>query len=406
MAAVTPEQRAADREARRDEIKYFQDKRSVGASECAWRIYSFDMNNRYPPVQRLTVHLENGQTCYHPTGESREALAQRVAAGPPATTLTAWFQWNRDHHDQPSVHYLYPDMPAHCVYNKSNKSWKERSRGAPSVGRVYSIQPSAGEAYYLRLLLYNEHSRGRTSFDDLLTYNGTEMGSYRDVCREIGLLADDAEYDGTMADAAQSGMPSSIRELFVSILLFCEPSDPKGLFEKYWSDMGEDFKHALERNRIDTIEVTDEVVQTRVLMDLQDRLASQHKTLGHFGMPQVEPHLRDIVIRLDHTLQLAMLPREIREELSYDAEAEKAKAESNMRQLTDAQRLIVDAIKQAIDEKTNKAVFVQAIAGAGKTFVLNTLLSYVRGEGKVALAAATSGIAATLLQGGRTSHHS
>ena len=404
MAALTPEQRAADREAQRDEINYFQDKRSVGASECAWRIYSFDMNNRYPPVQRLTAHLENGQTCYHENGEERDDLARRVAAGPPATTLTAWFDSNRAHHDQPSVHYLYPDMPAHCVYNKSTKAWKERARGAPSVGRVFSIQPSAGDAYYLRLLLYNEHSRGKTSFNDLLTYNGIRMVSFRDVCREIGLLADDAEYDGTMSDAVQSGMPSSIRELFVSILLFCEPADPRGLFEKYWSGMGEDLKHALERNRIDTTEVTDDVVRTRVLMDIHDRMASHGKTLEQFGMPEIEPELRNIVIRFDNTLRLARLPREIREELSYDADAEKERAETSMGSLTDDQRLIVAAIKEAVDEATPKAVVVQAIAGAGKTFVLNTLLSYVRGKGEVALAAATSGIAATLLQGGRTAH--
>ena len=55
------QQRDADRAARRDEINYFQDNRSVGACEAVWRIYGFDMADMYPSVLPLPVHLENGQ---------------------------------------------------------------------------------------------------------------------------------------------------------------------------------------------------------------------------------------------------------------------------------------------------------------------------------------------------------
>src|SRR5580698_7347111 len=48
--------------------------------------------------------------------------------------------------------------------------------------------------------------------------------------------------------------------------------------------------------------------------------------------------------------------------------------------------------------------FVDAPGGTGKTFVFNTLLALVRKEGDIALAVATSGIAALLLEGGRTAH--
>ena len=43
--------------------------------------------------------------------------------------------------------------------------------------------------------------------------------------------------------------------------------------------------------------------------------------------------------------------------------------------------------------------------GTGKTFVLDTLLSYVRGLGEVALCCASSGVAAALYPGGRTAHN-
>ena len=48
---------------------------------------------------------------------------------------------------------------------------------------------------------------------------------------------------------------------------------------------------------------------------------------------------------------------------------------------------------------------MQADVGCGKTFTFNALLAAVRGRGQVALAVATSGIAATLMEGGRTAHN-
>jgi ATP-dependent DNA helicase PIF1 len=52
----------------------------------------------------------------------------------------------------------------------------------------------------------------------------------------------------------------------------------------------------------------------------------------------------------------------------------------------------------------NRAHFVDASGGCGKTFVFNLLLAAVRCEGHVALAVASSGIAALLLDGGTTAH--
>ena len=49
-------------------------------------------------------------------------------------------------------------------------------------------------------------------------------------------------------------------------------------------------------------------------------------------------------------------------------------------------------------------MFLNAPGGTGKTFLLNLLLAEVRYRGKIALAVASSGIAATLLDGGRTAH--
>ncbi|CAB3233342.1 unnamed protein product [Arctia plantaginis] len=51
-----------------------------------------------------------------------------------------------------------------------------------------------------------------------------------------------------------------------------------------------------------------------------------------------------------------------------------------------------------------KIFFLDASGGTGKTFITNLILAKVRSQGKLALAVASSGIAATLLAGGRTAH--
>ena len=49
-------------------------------------------------------------------------------------------------------------------------------------------------------------------------------------------------------------------------------------------------------------------------------------------------------------------------------------------------------------------IFLDAPGGTGKTYLTNLLLAKVRSTGRVALAVGSSGIAATLLSGGKTAH--
>ena len=57
-----------------------------------------------------------------------------------------------------------------------------------------------------------------------------------------------------------------------------------------------------------------------------------------------------------------------------------------------------------IDQDEGGLIFLEAPGGTGKTFLLNLLLAAVRVKKQIALAVASSGIAATLLKGGKTAH--
>ncbi|GFU77444.1 ATP-dependent DNA helicase [Trichonephila clavipes] len=59
---------------------------------------------------------------------------------------------------------------------------------------------------------------------------------------------------------------------------------------------------------------------------------------------------------------------------------------------------------RAITEQSGGLFFIDAPGGTGKTFFLSLILVTIRSQNNIALAIASSGIAATLLDGGRTTH--
>ena len=78
--------------------------------------------------------------------------------------------------------------------------------------------------------------------------------------------------------------------------------------------------------------------------------------------------------------------------------------QANQPKLVPDQRVAYDEVINSINNGEGKAFFLDAPGGTGKTFLINLLLAYVRSIGRVAIAVASSGIAATLLTGGRTAH--
>ena len=236
-------QQAADRAARRDEIKYYQDNRSVGACEAAWRIFGFDIADHSPAVLPLPVHLENGQRVYFTDEGDAMAAAE---GGAPETPLTAWFRWNMTCADDEK--YAYCDMPMHCVWNKQNKMWTKRiTNRQGAVGRVYAVSPTIGELFYLRLLLHHPASTGATSFERLKqTPDGIQHGTFRSACASLGIIGNDNEWEYALRDAIDIAMPWQIRHLFVQILTSCEVSSPLAIFRAFAEPMSDDFRHKLQ----------------------------------------------------------------------------------------------------------------------------------------------------------------
>jgi len=88
----------------------------------------------------------------------------------------------------------------------------------------------------------------------------------------------------------------------------------------------------------------------------------------------------------------------------YDKNQLQEFVEINLLKLVDDQKYAFNAITESVLNHQRKVFFLNAPGGTGKTFLINFLLAQIRSSGKVALAVASSGIAATLFSGGRTAH--
>ena len=104
-----------------NEISNLQDARYVSASEAGWRLFSFDIVDRNPPVVRLAVHLPKHHTVYFEEGREQEA-ALRPA---PGMKLTEWFKANKKY---PSArHIRYHLFPRYLKWKTRTKSWSTRA---------------------------------------------------------------------------------------------------------------------------------------------------------------------------------------------------------------------------------------------------------------------------------------
>jgi len=85
----------------------------------------------------------------------------------------------------------------------------------------------------------------------------------------------------------------------------------------------------------------------------------------------------------------------------YDVATQAAIRNERVPQLNFEQRVVYDNVMAAVD---CRAFFVDGLGGIGKTFLYSCLLSIMRAQGRVAIVVASSGIAALLLDEGRTAH--
>ena len=215
----------------------------------------------------------------------------------------------------------------------------------------------------------------------------------------LGLLQDDNEWNQVLEDADNVQLCPAQRELYITIVLYCEPANPRKLFDDHWQKWTDDINmKARQRGVI----LEEGQVRTMVLLDLQRRLQSREKDLRDAQLPEPTPEELSQVEVL-----IGAMPVVIREELDFNVQELRSVADERRARFTEAQATVFNTILTAVVEEQPLQLFIDARGGCGKTYVLNAVLTAVRGlepGGCVALATGTTGIAANLLRLGRTFH--
>ncbi|GFU96283.1 ATP-dependent DNA helicase [Trichonephila clavipes] len=211
-----------------------------------------------------------------------------------------------------------------------------------ALARVYTVHPNNREAFHMRLLLH--HVRGPISFEDLKTV----------------IVRDE---DGDILEIK----PCST---------YTEACQVLGLLEddSHW------------------YQAMEEAAVSQSPAQLHKILSITGNKLALYGLP--EP-VHD---------QPELTSKDVLREISYDVQALRAYVAANVPRLTPDQQQAFIAITGIIGSERGGIVFLDAPGGTGKTFLLNLLLAFVRKDKDMAVAIASSGIAATLLDGGRTAN--
>lgn len=139
--------------------------------------------------------------------------------------------------------------------------------------------------------------------------------------------------------------------------------------------------------------MTDEQIQNQALLEIEKLLRTNGSTLRSYPMPYPE----------NNNFPAAMNTL-IQDEMCYDRHACAQEHQRLFPKLTVEQREIYEQIIEAVDSNSGGVFFVNGFGGTSKTYLWKTLSTYIRSRGEIVLNVASSGMAALLLDGGRTAH--
>ncbi|XP_021767814.1 ATP-dependent DNA helicase PIF1-like [Chenopodium quinoa] len=177
--------------------------------------------------------------------------------------------------------------------------------------------------------------------------------SDREAAEKLGLMENDASIRDCLHEASNSKMPSSFRRLFITLLVYCQPTGVRSLWDEFYHYMAEDYLYSTSTNS--------DLVCDSVLYDI-DRMLKQ---------------LAPVSFKDVHCAE----------------------------HLNDDQQSSFDIIVETIDVENGRIFFIDGPGGTGKTYLYRTILATVKLKRKFGLPVASSGIGATLLHRGKTAHN-
>jgi len=355
-----------------DEILRFQAGRFLTPPEVFWRLFQFEISNNYPSVERLTIHDSTGtSTTSKLLGYFR--MVEREKVSPPTKERVSQTG------GVAAKHLLYTEMPLHYTWCPTKKDWKIRERYSqiPKLGRIYHVPRSCGETYFVRLLLL--HRKNIASFVELRTVNGVIFESPEKACEALGLLANDNEIHFYFDELKQFQTAKQLRQSFYRILLNNPPVDPLSLWNKYKNEFSDDYRYRRQHNG-----EFSEVDYMDALTDINKDLlyaSIGSKDNSSFGLPLPAKSVTDLDLYSDV------------DSVSFD------ELDAITQTMNAHQRAFYDAVCEALHNNEQKLLFLDGPGGTGKSTVFKLILKKLKFLSIPYLSVATSGIAATVING-------
>nr|GEW30196.1 ATP-dependent DNA helicase PIF1 [Tanacetum cinerariifolium] len=179
-------------------MKRFQDTRYVSLSEAMWHIFGFHLSNIHPYVMVLQIYLPNAQQVTFREDDDLTEVIERERTK--RSMLTTFFECNRVDHNARSL--LYKDFPRRYVWNKGSRHWSPKK-----------------------------------------TVHERAFGVSKKAALERGLIENDNCLSQSLTEAALFQLPVTLRRLFTTILIYCEPRDVRKLWDDHYYSMAEDYVH-------------------------------------------------------------------------------------------------------------------------------------------------------------------
>ena len=218
---------------------------------------------------------------------------------------------------------------------------------------------------------------------------------FKSACYALGLLDGDKEWNDAIKAAKQWATAAQLRQLFITLLLFCEVSNPLQLWTNNWQALSDDILHRQRRLfQHPDLQLTQEQIQNYALLEIEKILIQNGKSLRDFDtvpLPNME-----LLNQLTNSL--------IREETGYNKEELRKEHEKLFARLNSYQQAVYNAVMDSVLKKRGGLFFVYGHGGIGKTYLYKKIIASLRSKKHIVLVVASLGISALLLPGGRTDH--
>lgn len=195
-------------------------------------------------------------------------------------------------------------------------------------------------------------------------------------------VSDDHNADHALREALQMlKTPRQLRQFFVHLLVNENVLSPIKTWRTFRDAFAQDFILSSDNMNVGI---------NQALQEISRSLEDHDKDLSFYGLPQPSFHSREVELELaqwrDHPNVLSL------------------RVDTLVSQLNPEQHKIYRGIISEVETGQSIRVFVDGKAGRGKPFLVNAICNKLRSIGRIVLTTATSGFAAQLYPGGRTTH--